>query len=66
MNAGSVLVEWDAAGRLNIKTSLNINSSEAKKMAIEKLLDATRAINGQGTSLILPPLSSQRITSANR
>jgi hypothetical protein len=63
MNSGSVLVEWDAAGHLNIKTSLNMNDSAGKKTAIEKLLDAARAINNQGTSLTIPGGNSTRLFS---
>lgn len=62
---GSILVEWDSQGRLNIKTSLNLNGSDGKKACIEKLLDAARAVNDQGTHLILPPTSSSRVVSAS-
>ncbi len=65
LTAGSILVEWDAAGRLDIKTSLNINLGDGKKAALEKLLDAARAINGQGTSLVQHPPAGLRIHSAN-
>lgn len=66
MRLGTIVVEWDAAGHLNIKASMSLNSSENKKLAIEKLLDAARAINNQGTSLLLPDANSTRIVSANR
>ncbi len=61
MSAGSILVEWDSVGHLNIKASVAINDSAGRKLAIEKLLDATRAINNQGTALSLPAPDSTRI-----
>jgi hypothetical protein len=65
MSSGTVVVEWDSLGHLNIKSSLSINDSENKKMVIDKLLDAARAVNNQGTSLVLPAPNSTRVTSPN-
>lgn len=59
--AGAVIVEWDAAGRLNIKASFSLDASEGRKAAVEKLLDAARAINGRGTALEMPETSSVRL-----
>ncbi len=63
---GTVVVEWDAQGHLNIKASLALGDSKGRKEAIEKLLDAARAINAQGTPLFLPGGNSTRIISAGR
>jgi hypothetical protein len=65
MGSGSVIVEWDAAGHLNIKSSLPLVASENKKAVIDKLLDAARAVNGLGTTLEMPNLSGARILSPN-
>lgn len=66
MNSGKIVVEWDAAGHLNIRSSLSLTESGAKKMAIEKLLDAARAVNNQGTSLVMPlPNSTRLLGNAN-
>ncbi len=64
MTTGTILVEWDADGHLTIKASMSMNDSHGRKVAIEKLLDAARAVNGQGTSLMLPPTSSTRLVTA--
>ena len=61
MTTGSILVEWDAQGRLNIKSSASLSSGEARKAAIDKLLDAARAINNQGTPLVMPATSGVRL-----
>lgn len=61
MSSGSIVVQWDASGHLNIKSSQSLQTGDGKKMAIEKLLDAARAINDQGTSLVMPPPASTRI-----
>ncbi len=66
MNQGTIVVEWDAAGHLTIKGSFSMNDSTGRKVAIEKLLDAARAINNQGTSLMLPPTSSTRLVTAGK
>jgi len=62
--SGTITVRWDAAGHLTIQCSESLNGSENKKAAIDKLLDAARAINNQGTALEMPNLSSTRILSA--
>ncbi len=62
--SGTVVVEWDPSGHLNIKSSLPLVSQDDKKLAIEKLLDAARAINNRGTGLEIPTTSSARILSA--
>lgn len=64
MKTGTVVIEWDAMGHLTIKASFSLDASEGRKAAIEKLLDAARAINNRGTALELPNLSSTRILSA--
>ncbi len=64
MNSGTIVVEWDVAGHLTIKASFSMNDSHGRKVAIEKLLDAARAVNDQGTSLLLPPTSSTRLLTA--
>ncbi len=64
MNAGTVIVEWDTVGHLSIKSSFSLVASENKKAAIDKLLDAARAINNQGTALEMPDQRSTRILSA--
>ncbi len=64
MNIGTIVVEWDATGHLNIKASFSLNGSENKKAAIDKLLDAARAINNQGTALEMPDQRSVRFLTA--
>jgi hypothetical protein len=64
MISGSIVIKWDAAGHLNIQCSESLTGSENKKAAIDKLLDAARAVNGQGTALEMPNLRSTRILSA--
>ena len=61
MRAGSVVVEWDAQGHLNIKASFSLGAEDGRIAAIEKLLDAARAINGRGNALALPDLRSTRL-----
>ncbi len=61
MSSGTVTVEWDAAGHLNIRASFSLNDSTGRKEAIEKLLDAARAINNQGTPSGLHEISSTRL-----
>jgi hypothetical protein len=65
MLSGTIGIKWDAAGHLTINCSEPLNGSENKKAAIDKLLDAARAINDMGTALELAPTSSKRILSAN-
>lgn len=65
MISGSITVKWDATGHLTIQCSESLVGSENKKAAVEKLLDAARAVNGMGTALELPRVSSARILSAN-
>jgi hypothetical protein len=60
---GTIAVSWDADGHLNIKCSLSLNDSHGRKLAIEKLLDAARAVNNQGVSLAMPTANSTRIFS---
>ncbi len=64
MTTDTIVVEWDTTGHLTIKASFSVNDSHGRKVAIEKLLDAARAVNGQGTSLLLPPTSSTRLLTA--
>ncbi len=66
MSSGTIVVEWDAAGHLTIKASMSMNDSASRKLAIDRLLDAARAVNGQGTSLMLPPISSTRLVTAGK
>jgi hypothetical protein len=61
VSSDSITVSWDAAGHLNIRSSLALTTSDGKKLAIEKLLDAARAINQQGTSLVMPLPNSTRL-----
>ena len=61
VDSGKIVVEWDSAGHLNIRSSLSLGESGNKKVAIEKLLDAARAVNNQGTSLVMPARNSTRL-----
>ncbi len=61
MRSGSITVEWDADGHLNIRSTLSMNDSASRKECIEKLLDAARAINNQGTPTGLHEVSSTRL-----
>lgn len=56
MLPGKIMVEWEADGKLRIKTSLPMNSGDGKRMAVRVLLDAAKAINDSGSSLIDLPL----------
>jgi hypothetical protein len=61
MTSGTIVISWDAEGRLNIKTSLELTGSDSKKVAINVLLDAAKAINDTGTRIVTPERSSVRI-----
>jgi hypothetical protein len=56
MLPGKIMVEWEADGRLHIKTSLPMNATDGKRMAVRVLLDAAKAINDTGSSLIDMPV----------
>ncbi len=61
MASGKILVAWDHAGKLNIQTSLPINDSHGRKEIIEKLLDAARAVNNSGSTLVMPAPSGTQL-----
>ncbi len=56
MLPGKIMVEWEVDGKLNIKTSLRMDSGEYKRLAVRVLLDAAKAINDSGTGLIDMPV----------
>ncbi len=53
MKAGEVRLRWDAFGELDIKVSLPLDG-EVKKLVVNVLLDAAKAINNAGSPLVLP------------
>lgn len=54
MTAGKLQLEWDADGKLTVKTTLQLTSADSKKLMIQVLLDAAKSINEIGTRLVVP------------
>jgi hypothetical protein len=61
MKTGKIMVEWEADGKLGIKTSLSVCDSADKQLMIRVLLDAAKAINESSSSLIMPVGAPTRI-----
>ncbi len=60
MPAGQIVLNWDAFGTLEIKTSVVLTGDNVK-MLMTVLLDAAKAVNNTGTRLELPQGGSTRL-----
>lgn len=60
MPSGTILLSWDATGKLSIKASLPVTETN-KKLWIQVLLDAAKAVNDASNTLVLPSAAPTQI-----
>ena len=58
MQAGTITLVWDRDGVLDIKTTLPM-TADNRKVIINVLLDAARAMNQTGSDRLMVPVGAQ-------